>query len=555
MAGHKKELALQVIAGFDALKSKRSNFDSWLKDITFYVLPEYEGQESGKKDSQGNFDRPVSSVATEAAIKLGGNIYSYTYSQGDRNFVLRAPDSNDSDEMKEWLEYAGDEAIKAIQNSNFSEVYGEMCTLFATYGTGPVATEWDAERGELLLRNHSINGEICLIEDKDGRINGVIRKLTYTAAQAVEKYGEDKLPVEIQKAANDPSQMGATFEFIHHVKPNTRKDRNPKLKDVKNMAYESIHVCVKGECVVKESGYRVFPFACPRFIKMRDFPMGYGAGHLAVNAIRELNKAESDLRDAIELSGKPCVFSPDEDSGADEIEPGKIIYVDMTNGTPVTYKSNADVGVLHQRVMQLSAQVERQFFLDVFMALSHYADQSKTLGEAQMLENEKLSSIGPMVSRLRSEFWVPFIERVLDLLIENGRITPPPGDVEYKIVYTSRIDAQLAAINATETIRAINEASQLLALALENPQLEKVVHLIDAARELLEDRNLPLHLIVSKRERKAMDEADAEAAKDAKQAEAMQQLAGGLDPNKAPEEGSVMQKLESSVPMPSAPRV
>ena len=550
---NKKPLALQVIKGFDALMSKRASFDSWLKDITFYVLPEYEAQESGKQDSQGNPDRPVSSVATEAAIKLGGNLYSYTYSQGDRNFVLRAPDGNDSDDLKEWLEEAGDLAIKAIQNSNFSEVYGEMCTLFSTYGTGPVATEWDGERGELLLRNHSINGEVCLIEDKDGRINGIVRKLRYTPEQAVEKYGESKLPKEIVSAASDPSKMAEQYEFIHMIRK--RNKRNPKLKDVKNMAFESIHVCVKEQSVVKESGYRTFPFACPRFIKMRNFPMGYGAGHLSVNAIRELNKAESDLRDAIEMSGKPAVFSPDEDSGAEHIEPGKIIYVDMTNGTPVTYKANADVGVLHQRVMQLSAQVERQFFLDVFMALSHYADQSKTLGEAQMLENEKLSSIGPMVSRLRSEFWVPFIERVLDLLIENGRLSPPPGDMEYKIVYTSRIDAQLAAINATETIRAINEAAQLLMLAAEAPELEKIVKLRDAARELLEDRNLPLHLVVTKRESDAMDQADAAAAQQAKQAEAMSQLAGGLDPNKAPEEGSVMEQLNQSIPMPQAPRV
>jgi hypothetical protein len=552
---NKKTLARKVIQGFAAHKSKRSNFDSWIKDITFYILPEYESQEAGQKDSTGNFDRPVSSVATEAAIKLGGNLYSYTYSQGDRNFVLRAPDSNESDEMKEWLEDAGDAAIKAIQNSNFSEVYGEMCTLFGTYGTGPVATEWDAERGELLMRNHSINGEIFLIEDKDGRVNGIVRKLRYTAEQAVEKYGSKNLPASIVKAVDDPSKMAETFEFVHMIRKNASKDRNPKLKDIKNMAYQSTHVSVLDESVVKESGYRTFPFACPRFIKIRDFAYGYGAGHMTVNAIRELNKAESDLRDAIELAAKPPVFSSDEDSGADKIEPGKIIYMDMTTGQPVVYKSNADVGVLHQRVMQLSAQVERQFFLDVFMALSHYADQSKTLGEAQMIENEKLSSIGPMVSRLRSEFWVPFIERVLDLLIENGRITEPPGDVDYKIVYTSRIDAQLAAINATETIRAINEAAQLLELSAKAPELEKIVHLRDAARELLENRNLPLHLIVSKRERDEMDKADVMAAEQANQKEQMSQLAGGLDPNKAPEDGSVMQQLNSSVPMPGAPRM
>ena len=173
-----------------------------------------------------------------------------------------------------------------------------------------------------------------------------------------------------------------------------------------------------------------------------------------------------------------------------------------------------------------------------------------------MIENEKLSSIGPMISRLRSEFWVPFVERVLDLLIENGRLAQPPGGkLDYKIVYTSRIDAQLAAINATESIRAINEAAQLLGLAQDSPDLPRVVKLTEAAQQLLEDRNLPQEFIVSDRERKAMDVADAQAAQ-AEQAQAMtQQLAGGMDPNKAPEDGSMMQQLNDSAPLPQAPTV
>jgi hypothetical protein len=544
--------AESIIKGFDSAKTHRSKFDSWLRDITFYVLPEYESTERDAKDTEGNPDRPVSTVAQEAAIKLGGNLYSYTYSQGDRNFVLRAPEGGDSEELKGWLEEAGEAAIKAIQNSNFSEVYGEVCTLFSTYGTGPTTIEWDDDRGELLFRNHPISGEIFIVEDSNGRVNGIFRLLNLTADQAIEKYGETNLPDDIVKCGDDPAKSSETFEFIHMIKAIRKPNGRQKAAGWK---YESTHVARKAEKVVKESGYRTFPVPCPRFMKVRDFAYGYGVGHMAVNAICELNRAETDFRDAIELEAKPPVFTPDEDSGAEHLKPGRMIFVDMSSGQrPIQYAPTANSQFLLQRIMQLSAQIERQFFLDVFMALSTYVANDKTLGEAQMIENEKLSSIGPMVSRLRSEFWVPAIERILDLLIEKGVIGPPPGQgVDYKIVYTSRIDAQLAAINATETIRAINEAAQLLALKQQAPELDYVVKLEDAARKLLEDRNLSQDLIVSAMESAEMKAADMQAQQQAKAEEMMGQMAGKMNPNEAPEDGSVMQQLNDSAPIPGMP--
>lgn len=540
--------AQQIIKGYDALKSQRAAFDGTLRDVTFYVLPEYEEQ---NKDTGGNDNvpnRPVSSTATEAAILLGGNLFSHTVSTGDEWFQLRARDEDRNDELKDWLSVTGKIALKAIQNSNFNEAFGELCLLYSTYGTGALSTDWDDEKDELIFRNHPINGNIYLTEDHKGRVNGIYRMLQMTGQQAVGKYGNN-LPPEITDAAKDPSKAAERFDFIQWIGPNP--DADPNRKDSANLPFASTHVYRKAEVIVKESGYRTFPFACPRFLKVRNFPYGYGAAHNALPSIRELNKAEGDFIDSYEMEAWPPLWLPDEEAvEVAEMRPRFVGYFDPQKGAPFQLKVGGNAGTLFQRIQQLEQRIERHFFVDVFLSISQRHGGDRTAREVDELTNEKFSSIGPMISRLQSECFAPLVERVVDLLIEHGHVEPPPvieGSADYRIVYTSRIDSKLAAVEVQQTIRAAAEAQSLLALGAETPDMATVMKLEDAAQSVLERRNVDARFIVKKRDREEMQAAAAEAMQEAQQQEALQNSMKPVDPMKAPEAGSAADEMRQLI--------
>lgn len=541
--------AQKIIKGYDALRNQRATFDGSLRDITFYVLPEYEEQNKETGGSGNVPDRAVSSTATEAAILLGGNIFSHTVSTGEEWFQLRARDEERNDELKDWLSETGKTALKAIQNSNFNEAFGELCLLYSTYGTGALSTEWCDEKDELIFRNHPINGNIYLTEDHKGRVNGVYRLLRMSADQAVGRYGEVALPPEVTEAAGNPAMAAEKFEFIQWIGRNP--DHDPNRNDSASLPWASVHVYKKGELIVRRSGYRTFPFACPRFLKVRDFPYGYGAGHQSLPSIRELNKAEADFIDAYEMEAWAPLWLPDEEAvEVAQIRPRFVGYYDPSKGAPFQMKIGGNAGVLFQRIQQLEQRIERHFFIDVFLSVSQRHSGDRTAREVDELTNEKFSSIGPMVSRLQSECFAPLVERVVDLLIEHGHVEPPPvieGSPDYRIVYTSRIDSKLAAIEVQQTLRAAQEAQMLLAMETETPGMPMVMNIEDAAQSVLERRNVDARFIVKRRDREEMKLAQAEAQAEAMQNEQMQKMMKPIDPMKAPDDGSVADEMRQLV--------
>jgi hypothetical protein len=543
-----ESLAQKIVRGHEALKKRKSSFEQSLEDISFYVLPEYENQDE-VSDSDDYPKRPVSSVATNASIKLGGNLYSFTYQHGQRNFSLRSLDSDASEEMESWLQSATNAANEALQNSNFSEAYGEMCHLMSTFGTGSMSVEYNPTREELHFRNHPINGNIFVIENSYGVIDGFSREIVYTPSAAIEAYGAGNLPSNIVEAANDPSRIAEQFTFIHQVTRNPKYDSSKPTS--KQMPFKSTHVAKSEFEIVKESGFRTNPMVFPRFIKVRNFPYGYGSGHLALPSIRQINRAEDDYIGAIEMEAYPTTFvSDDEAAETAEIAPRAINYVDMTQGPPVQMKIGGNSRTLLERIMQLTGQIKEQFFIDVFMSLSQRYNTGRTATEVNEITEEKLSSIGPMVSRLRSECWSPMIERIIGLMVENGIIPIPPVDdaSSFRVVYTSRIDSQLASIRANETLRAANEAAGLLALKGQSPELASVVRLEDAAERLLKDRNLDRDFLISKRERQEIQQAAMAAEDERRQQEMLNKQVAQIDPNRAPQPGSIADQLNDLGP-------
>ena len=537
----------KICEAFRSLKSAKSTFQGTLEDIAYYALPNFEREE--KTGDDGVPMRPVSSKPVLAAHSLGGNLFSNTVSTGQEWYTLRGNNSIEKRDKlaQEWLYGTTQESLRYIQNSNFSEAFGSMITLYGTFGTGVLDTDFDPSRGQLVFRNININEDVFVQESERGIVDSVYRVLRLTARQAKEIFGLDSLPQKVIDALADESRIAEKFKFIHAVYPN--KDMDESRLDYMGMPYLSCYVFEPEERIVYESGYRTFPFAVPRFIKIRNFPYGYGAGHNALFTMRELNRNEAALIDAVEMAAHPPVFTPDEDSVETmDLRPNSVMFVDMTNGRPEVYASAAgNVGVMHQRVQELRYEIDQLFYNDVFQMIRETARDRATATEIRALDEEKLSAIGPMVVRLQSECFSVMIERVVDLLMFYGVIPQPPESLQqegFRVVYTSRIDSKLALVQNQMTISAAQNAAQLLALGSQIPEIGTVMKLEEAAKQILERAHIDPSLIFTEQERRKLEQAQAEQAQQAQQLEQYKAAVKPVDPSAPVAQNSPLAALE-----------
>lgn len=536
----------QIVAGYTALRTQRAVFQQTLDDIAFFCLPEYERKE--KMGTDGTPIRPVTSKPAHSAQTCGGHMFANTISTGQQWFSLRSVRDNPNDaELQRWLHNSSQTALRAIQNSNFAEAYGSMITLYCTFGTGILGIDWDPAREQLVFRNLPVNRDAYLAENAYGYVDTIYRLLRYTASQAAQEFGMEALPEKIRQALRDPSKAAEKFEFVHMIAPNPSPD--PNRQDWKGKPYVSMHVFRETEEIVRRSGFWKFPYACPRFIKTSEWPYGYGCGHRALYTIRQLNRGESELINALEMANHPPIFIPDEDALKwINLRPNSVNFMDFSQGKPWEYPvGGGNVQLLHQHVEQLKQELDELFFIDVFLSISMRYRKEKTATEVQALDEEKLSSIGPMVVRLQSECFSVMIERVVDLLMEYGMIDPPPESVNregFRVVYTSRIDTKLAQVENMQFMRAVQDAANTLALGDQIPRLHRTVNLEEGVRAMLERSHINPGLIRSKVERQRMEREEAEAAAAAQAMEQERALVDKINPQAPIQEGSPLARLE-----------
>lgn len=548
------ERAEQIIAAYNKSKSARSNVDNSYRDIERLVLPSFLGSNTDQRKSEGNDERPVSSVATSAAILLGANIYSYTFSSSDRNFALRSSKVEDQEAMKTWLQDASDVATRYIQTSNFSQIYAEYCQVWPNFGTAIASVEYDNDKDELIFAHHPVSANNYIVEGDNGRVDGIFRLIKYSAREALEKFGEENLNDKAKAALTDVSKINDKFDYICAVTWNP--DYKPESLNIKHAKYRVEYVCKKDKKVVKQSGYRSFPYAVSRFIKPHDgSPYGIGCGHIAMPAIKESNIVAQDFIDAIEMAGSPPIAVSDMNV-VDQLDqhgygPNTVIPISQdSNITPI--QIHGDPAAINERRVQLEEEINKQFFSNVFLAVMHSERSHKTAREIDEMSSEKFSSIAPMITRLRNEFWGPMIERVVELLMDAGKIERPSPEIagkEFDINYVSQIDTRLEILDGQKAMLALQGASQILAAGMENPELNKIVKIEDMAKGHLTKHNVDYDYIVSDVEREEMRQAEQAQMQQAQMQEQQAQMSNNIAPvdmSKKPEDGSPIDQMQQA---------
>lgn len=523
-------------------------------ELSRFFLPEHGQQGSRDAASSGTErDKPLTGEGFIARGLFSAGVFSMTYQEGTEWFSLRSDDEElmENDAVADILADGSKKQLREFQKSTYSQAYQEMIDHYSTFGHGVMYFE--RSNGQFFFKNFSIM-DVALDYDDRGTLNTACRDVGLSAVQAVELFGDEVSDV-IKEAAKDPAQMYVRKKFFHLVCP--RKNRDVTQKDQKNMRFASYWVELETETLCAESGFNVFPYVAPRYNVFGGDIYGRGPGDECLPDIRQLNKLCADFNYSAEMAAGPPLFTDDEEVLSETtLRPRRVIPVSNKRGEgPVRdrimlYEVGNTLPVLAEVVERQESKVRAHFRTDLF--LSQQQDNQMTATEVAAKEEERLQAIVPVISRLGREFHHPLIVGCFQLLLDdpNSGLNPLPENIKVEQLspqYISRLGQRLGMVQNQNLLDAVQQMLAVLGATAQVPQLEYVVDVEKACREIARNANVDpqmLRSLVEAEDLRSKQQA-AEGAMLQAQAQLAEQQATTkpLDPMKRPENGSPVERM------------
>ncbi len=388
-------------------------------------------------------------------------------------------DVNKIRKVKLWFEEATRALFKAryAATANFPGQNHANYTQLGAFGThGMFIDDFMDQYGRPNgLRYKSIPlGELFLKENHQGLIDGFIRWFKLDALQAYTMFGPERFPLYLYGPLKQGSKM--LYNFLHRVCP--RRDYDPTRYDHKAMSWRSDYVCVDGLALMRESGYYTFPMAIGRYVQTPNEVYGRSPAMMVLPALKTLNLEKKVFLKQGHRAADPILLTADDGliDGA-SLRPGAI------NKGGVSSDGKPLIHVLPSGEIQISKEMmleERNLINDAFLVtLFQILTESPQMTATEVIErtNEKGILLAPTVGRQQSEYLGPMIDRELDLLQRQRKLSPMPQELieaqgEYEVVYTSPLAKAMRAQEAAGFQRTVENVREMVAITGDTSMLD-----------------------------------------------------------------------------------
>ena len=458
--------------------------------------------------------------------------------------LAQEPQINDIGRVASYLNRLTALVHQEMMRSNFMTEFSEWLYSLIAFGTGNIYSGWDWERMRLLFRDWDV-GNFRFGVDAYGYPSWCLIKWQYTAEQAYEEFGDDA-GEQVVKFAKDVDKSSEKFTFIWRVQK--RKNRDTTKDNNLNWTWEEVCVNEKEKKVVKESGYRRFPYHISRWTLTSQETWGRGQGTIALTASKMLQAQNRDMLLAAALANKPPMEVLAEFEGKPNIAPGgrnnvyqagtiKAIDRGLQGNFPITLD-------MVNRTQEL---IDKCFFRHVFAPLENLTGDRRTTLEIQERTKEGLIRLISPVSRIQNEGLAGLIENCAMLCIENYLIEPPPPELNViKIDYLGRLAKALQEQQVDAFMRYANFSIQMD--AIEPGFTKKSINLKRAGRRMATTFGMNEGDLNTEEEIAAIEQQEA-AAQQAQQMAMAAETMGKAYKNTstAAEEGSPAEALMSQV--------
>lgn len=423
---------------YERFKLQRANVDSTQQELADYIQPR-KGRiisrdtfEGGKR-TQKLFD----STAPDANQKLAASIHGALTGPTTRwfSFKLRNSELNEKNSVKMWLRRAADKMFAVLQQSNFAAEIEETYSALGAFGISSIFAE-EIVRGNIFRGVHfkTIDpGQYCIMEDKNGTVNTIYREVWKTRAVWKQIFGNRLSRDFIRRTAQSPEEK---VSILHIVKP---RGGVPEVASpgtvAKKMPFASIwlETSASGGDVklLREGGFRKFPFAVPRWSTDHGESYGRGPGHLALPDIKTLNAAVKMRLKAWAKTIDPALLYRDRGViGRLKTKPSSLnaIRGDTRDAVlPMQFGAQFDVANFQEE--DLRRNIRQIFFNDQLQL----PDKSIiTATEADLRIELMQRVLGPTLGRLDNELLRVLVDVLFEMMLIAGEFNPIPPEILFE---------------------------------------------------------------------------------------------------------------------------
>lgn len=447
------ETVVRHIKRYDQLKRQRSNWESSWQDVLDHVVPRKADitrfQSPGLLRGEELFD----GTAEHSNEVLAGALHSMLTNPSAQWFELTTGDakSDSEDDIREFLDESAKRMHNVLNNSNFQTEVHEIYIDLGSVGTACLFMEEDNDK--VIRFSARFMGEIYIAENRYGFIDTVYRCYRYTHRQAAQEWPDNAKLKEL--ADKKPDEC---VDILHCVYP--RSERNYKKVNSGNMPWASEYIWVEERVRLSEGGYRVFPYAVPRWTKATGEVYGRSPSMKALPDIKMLQEIMSTYLEALQKAVDPPMIAPDD---------GVLLPLDTTPGG-LNYKragmgdeikplmSGTEFPLAREELKELRERIRAHYYIDQ-LQLSQGPQMTAT--EVLQRTEEKMRLIGPVLGRQESEFLRPLIDRLFDIMYRRKLLPEVPAALRGKkidVKYTSIVAKSQRVQEGQNMLRAFQLA-------------------------------------------------------------------------------------------------
>ena len=437
------------------MKGERDSFDSHWKELSEYIAPR-TSRFLGDDDNKGGKknDKIINNTATLAARTLESGMMSGLTSPSRPWFKLTVsnPAMMEYGPVKTWLWFCEQMMRDVFAKSNLYNILMKMYESLGIYGTGALGVFEDEDNG---IHCYAFPvGSYYIAVSYKGVVDTLYREYKMTVRQLVQQFGIENVSQTV-KSLYENNTLEQQVEVVHVIEPNMEREKG--RLDAKNKPFISVYYEKSGtDGLLRESGFDDFPVMAPRWdLTCGEDVYGSSPGMEALGDIKVLQKYQERCYDLISKGANPPLLAPTElrMSGGINALPGQITYVnanEIRSGVIPLYTPDPNwIGVIGADAREHEQRIDRTFYKDIFMMLANDTRSNVTATEINERREEKMLMLGPVVERLENELLTPLVERTFHLLNKQGRLPPPPPEIEaeeMKVEYISVISQAQKAV-------------------------------------------------------------------------------------------------------------
>lgn len=416
------------------LKTERASWYPHWKELSDYLLPRngrffIQDRDKGWRRHNNIYD----STGTRALRILGAGMMSGATSPARPWFRLTIadPDLAQYSPVKLWLNDVTNLMLAVFSKSNTYRSLHSIYEELGCFGTGASVVMPDFKN---IIHHQTLTcGEYAIATDYRGNVNTLYREFQKTVHEVVEEFGFDNCSKMVQ-SMHKAGSLDQWITIVHAVEP--RIDRDPKMKDAKNMPWASYYFELNGDKnkYLRESGFKHFNVLAPRWAVAGGDIYGNSPGMEALGDVKQLQHEQLRKAQGIDYKTLPPLQVPTSMKNRDlDRMPGGVSYYDATTqggGIRSAFEVNLDLSHLLMDIQDVRERIKGSFYADLFLMLANGANTNMTATEVAERHEEKLLMLGPVLERLHNELLDPLIEMTFENMVQAGIVPPPPEEMQ-----------------------------------------------------------------------------------------------------------------------------